>query len=72
MNNRLLQNYADLYGHEWEGLVDYYLMKYSQMKEHDTYGLVIAGILCGLGWICQYYGITDDDLGEDRAAKIRC
>lgn len=56
---------------EWEPLVDYYLTEYEKEIQHKTDGFVRAGMLQGLIWICRFYGIGDDDLGEDRVAKIR-
>ena len=54
-----------------DGLLNYYVDQYYQEKIHNTDGFARAGMLQGLIWICQYFGISDDDLGEERWNKIR-
>lgn len=51
-------------------LIDYYIDEYVKEKEHQTNGFTRAGMLQGLLWICRFGGITDDDLGDERFAKI--
>lgn len=54
----------------WENLVDYYIDEYIKEKKHNTNGYTRAGMLQGLLWICRFYNITDNDLGEERLNKI--
>lgn len=54
-----------------DGLLDYYTDEYYKEKIHNTDGFTRSGMLQGLIWICQYFGISDDDLGEERWNKIR-
>ena len=51
-------------------LIDYYIDECVKEKEHQTSRFARAGMLQGLIWICRFGGITDDDLGDERFAKI--
>ena len=51
-------------------LINYYIDKYLEEKEHQTDEYTLAGMLQGLSWICRFGGITDEDLGDDRLVKI--
>ena len=51
-------------------LIDYYIDKYLEEKDHQTDGYTRVGMLQGLLWICRFGGVTDEDLGEDRLIKI--
>lgn len=51
-------------------LIDYYIDECVKEKEHRTNKFARAGMLQGLLWICRFGGITDDDLGDERFAKI--
>ena len=55
----------------WEPLIDYYLAEYEKEKKHGTTCIARAGMLQGLIWICRFYGIGDDDLGEERLSKVK-
>ncbi len=54
-----------------DGLLDFYIDKFCEEKEHNTDGYALAGMLQGLLWICRYFGISDEELGEMRFKKIR-
>ena len=51
-------------------LIDYYIDKYLEEKEHQTDGYTLAGMLQGLLWICRFGDITDDDLGDERLERL--
>ena len=51
-------------------LIDYYIDKYLEEKEHQTDGYIRTGMLQGLVWICRFGGITYENLGNDRLVKI--
>ena len=51
-------------------LIDYYIEKYLEAKERGADGFACAWMLQGLMWICRFGGITDDDLGDKRLARI--
>lgn len=51
-------------------LIDYYINKYLKEKEHNTDRFVLIGMLEGLITICQFCGISEDDLGKERLRKI--
>lgn len=51
-------------------LIDYYIDEYQKEIEHQTDGFARAGIIQGLIWICRFYNISEDDLGEERLSEI--
>lgn len=51
-------------------LIDYYIDEYQKEIEHYTDGFARSGMIQGLIWICRFYNISEDDLGEERLNKI--
>lgn len=51
-------------------LIDYYINKYLEEKEHNTDRYVLIGMLEGLITICKFCRISDKNLEKEILSKI--